>query len=585
MPWLTEIVENLNIFIEEWAKGKGDIIKALGKWGTRADAADSFADLAAKIEALPVKGENEQGVIPHATSGGWDLLNELNNHRRIDYPYCWGVLLDDSYRIVELSGADAYYTSDGHFREGNGEHAFRDVPGRHGRYVIYYYREPEYMVQTSLGRVLSIVCLNGYPKFNISQPGSFVNEVLSYTKEGYELENGFYINSQFISSLILSGIETITGNTSIYNCTNLSRLELPDLKRYKGNDLLWLSTALRYISLPELEDVETSTYFLHPNSANIQVISLPKLKRISGGGTFVYGASSITELTLESLETIEGNTRVLDSCGALKKLSLPALKENNGSIAYNSSSVTELELPNLETIRGGTVVNSCNAITSLELPNLETISGGTVVNSCNAITSLELPALETMSGGYVVQNCNALASLELPALESISGGYVANNIPDLEEITLSGLKEAGCSGYESSILSGNNGVGKDVVINLPLLETTKVSSFTSFCLTRHCTNVNSITVNLGKPEGGYIYITQVDATTKYREITIQPGFRSYLRIDQFTALTKDVLENIITNLGDNTGHDTLKVVFGAVNLAKISDEKKLEATNKNYTLS
>lgn len=47
----------------------------------------------------------------------------------------------------------------------------------------------------------------------------------------------------------------------------------------------------------------------------------------------------------------------------------------------------------------------------------------------------------------------------------------------------------------------------------------------------------------------------------------------------------EMLRDIINNLGDNTDGEPISIIFGATNLAKLTDEDIAIATAKNYSLS
>lgn len=515
MPQLVGEAENLNAFLGEWAQGKKKIVDALGKWDMAADVTDSFEDLSDKILDLPVKGENEVGVISHDMNGSsWDLLNELNNHQRKDYPYCWGVLLDDSYEEVELYGADAYYTSDGAFYEGSTTHHFADNPDKVGRYIIYYYREPEYMVSPTFPVILRLVCLNGKPRFNMTTNNVFANSIESYVKEPYDLGQGeFQFRSDKISLVKISGIRNVVGNANGFNDNRFLFIILPDLECWEGGDI----------------------YFNYGATLSAK---FPKLRELAGG-------------------------YIVRNCSGFKRLSLPLL----------------------ESISGGTVIHQCSALTKFSLPSLKNVIGGNVITNCNELSELSLPLLENISGGNIVQNCNNLSEFNLPSLKTFinRNGNILQETRNMEIINLPELETAACGGA-NCLINAPVTTGKKITLNLPKLRETRNADLTYFRLTISMaqSNIEGMFVNLGNPQDGYIYLVGENIV---KSITVQPGFRSYLRIGDFTALTKDCLEAIIDNLGDNTEHETIQIVFGATNLAKISDEKKLLAVQKNYTLS
>ena len=60
---------------------------------------------------------------------------------------------------------------------------------------------------------------------------------------------------------------------------------------------------------------------------------------------------------------------------------------------------------------------------------------------------------------------------------------------------------------------------------------------------------------------------------------------NYLNLSYSPKLTVDSLMSVINALSDNTGKTTYTVTLGATNLAKLTDEQKQIAIDKNYTLA
>ena len=60
---------------------------------------------------------------------------------------------------------------------------------------------------------------------------------------------------------------------------------------------------------------------------------------------------------------------------------------------------------------------------------------------------------------------------------------------------------------------------------------------------------------------------------------------NYLNLSYSPKLTVESLMNVINALSDNTGKTTYTVTLGATNLAKLTDEQKQIAIDKNYTLA
>lgn len=568
-----EVEEILRGFVQEWAKGKSQIIEALGKWGKEADVADSFPELAKKILELPVKGENEEGVIANDLNGSsWDLLQELNNHQRKDYPYCYGMTIDDGFDEIELYGADAYYTSDGYFYEEATTHKFDYTPNKIGRYVIFYFSYPEYVVSPLISPIDKIICLTGKPRF-IFQNNVPINSIESYVTELYDLEGTeqFNIVNNSFRTIKLKGIRRIV-NGVMSGTNGTFFYQFPDLEYFSGSYLISTNASAycRSLSLPNLKTLAGT---LISTAANINYVSLPKLEVLNEGGILrgISASSPLKELTLPSLETI-----------------------NAGILISQSHNIETLSLPSLKTMYGGYLVNDSSSLKNVYLPQLTSVYSDTLVAiliNAPLVDKIDLPNLEVIKGYNILNKCPLIEEIVLPKLKCLyphgTNAAVFNTLENLRHISLPNLIEA-CNCSATSFIASNTNVS-ELVIDMPMLSSTKnpkVTGYDYVYIGATMPLVENLIVNLGNPQDGYIHLNTHSSTYSIPfTLNIKKGFRSYLRISGFNNISKECLESIIDNLGDNTGHDTIQIVFGATNLAKVSDEKKLLATNKNYTLS
>ena len=208
------------------------------------------------------------------------------------------------------------------------------------------------------------------------------------------------------------------------------------------------------------------------------------------------------------------------------------------------------------------------------------LHGGIIANNCGALTEIALPQLNTISGGYIAANCNAITEIALPQLNTMSGGYIAANCVKLNRIDLPALKEFKYASNSGIFENGNRSVTCDIY--MPQLEYANGAYIVSG--TYATKNIYN-RVHLGAPVGGSIYLRNLSSARPYFYLTVENGFKSYLRIDEFTGMTREYLNAIIENLADNNDGETISIVFGATNIAKLTEEDIAVATAKNYSLS
>ena len=185
-----------------------------------------------------------------------------------------------------------------------------------------------------------------------------------------------------------------------------------------------------------------------------------------------------------------------------------------------------------------------------------------------------------LKGGTVAYNCAALSEIALPQLNTISGGYVAINCVKLNKIVLPALKEFIYATNSGIFENGNRSVTCDIY--MPQLE---YANGTYIVKNTYTSTKFYNRVHLGAPVGGSIYLRNITGARPYFYLTVENGFKSYLRIDEFTGMTREYLNAIIVNLADNNDGETISIVFGATNIAKLTEDDIAVATAKNYSLS
>ncbi len=86
-------------------------------------------------------------------------------------------------------------------------------------------------------------------------------------------------------------------------------------------------------------------------------------------------------------------------------------------------------------------------------------------------------------------------------------------------------------------------------------------------------------------------ITQISSDSFYgcssvAELVVEDGFNATnLNLSQFSLLTADDIVAVINALYDRTGRETYTIILGNTHLAKLTDEQKAIATDKNWILS
>lgn len=116
---------------------------------------------------------------------------------------------------------------------------------------------------------------------------------------------------------------------------------------------------------------------------------------------------------------------------------------------------------------------------------------------------------------------------------------------------------------------------------IPLLDTSKGTDF--YWMFRDCTSLTTVELTSFISSDSMFYrCSALENLTVTGTITVN---NNYLNLSYSPKLTVDSLMSVINALADNTGKTTYTVTLGATNLAKLTDEQKQIAIDKNYTLA
>ncbi len=303
----------------------------------------------------------------------------------------------------------------------------------------------------------------------------------------------------------------------------------------------------------------------------------------SSGTDFSYMFQKCTNLTtVPQLNTSNGTNfeSMFSGCSALT--SVPQLDLSSGtnfkSMFYNCALTTAPQLNTSSGTNFSMMFSSCKNLT--ELTQLDTSSGTNfrqMFGDCSALT--EVPQMDFSKATnltYMFSNCYGLTSVsQLDFSNATEAKYTFNRCDNLA--TVSNLTLGGdCSNmfFQCYKLTTVTGLNTDKVTNFATmfaysskLATVELTSLIANSSSRgmfaSCSNLQNLTVT------GTITVASNDS----------------LDLSPSSKITVESLLSVLNALADNTGGTTYSIKLGATNLAKLTDEQKAIATNKNYTLA
>lgn len=168
-------------------------------------------------------------------------------------------------------------------------------------------------------------------------------------------------------------------------------------------------------------------------------------------------------------------------------------------------------------------------------------------------------------------------TMQLPKLEE--GKYMFTECADLTSFTIP-MPELtdGSNMFSRGTLPGYNSL-KTLNLDAPKLVTT-TNMFGD------CIWLTDVTLNIPSYTDQEISINPIfSKCIGITNLTVNGELRAGLYLSASTNLTTDSLMSVINALVDLTGENSKTLTLGATNLAKLSDEQKAIATNKNWILA
>lgn len=210
----------------------------------------------------------------------------------------------------------------------------------------------------------------------------------------------------------------------------------------------------------------------------------------------------------------------------IKSIEIPeGTTEIKDYLFYRQTKLASVKIPYGVKKIGDHTFSYCESLTSINIPDSVTGIAGMAFEKCESLKNITIPDSVTFIGGYAFQSCINLTSITIPNKVTSIGMFVFN----------------GCKSLSSLIIP------------------------------------NSVTS---------IHYSAFKGCSNLKFVTLGDGFNcDNLNLSASTKFAAETIKNMFIALADRTGQTAYTLTLGAENLAKLTEEEKQIATNKNWNLA
>ena len=258
----------------------------------------------------------------------------------------------------------------------------------------------------------------------------------------------------------------------------------------------------------EIDGADTIGSYAFMNCTSLTSVTIKQVDTI--GSNIFYGAY-LSELTIESVGTIEANAFP----SSLQSLIIKSVKSINDSAFANCTNLKSATIESADdiTITADTFKN-CKQLATLTLKSVGSI-GEEAFYGHSSLSSVVIESVKSI-GYQAFYSCQNLATVSIKAVDSIgsdSYGYVFSYCKKLSSLTMEAVGTIGkdsfynCTGLLSVTMKGVETIGQSAFSNctsLCSLTMESVGSIDSFVFS-NCTSLSSISIDLFGSTGIYVF--------------------------------------------------------------------------------
>lgn len=427
-----------------------------------------------------------------------------------------------------------------------------------------------------------------------------------------------------MSKIALPKNLTEISSYAFQNCSTLRTITIPDevtnlvIKGYafKGCSLLTNETVSKlaqlvqgsiytyaFCGLTGITEVTTSytNDYYFSDCTNLKKVTILNPLSDGGFGENVFNnCTNLTTVILPDNATIIHRS-MFEGRSKLSSVNIPSSLITINSYAFRNTAINNIVLPDTLATIGSSAFSDCTKLTSINIPDKVTTISDNAFYNCTNLTSVIVSENANYTlGQYAFQSSGVTDACVTDIISHASSvyGYIFDKCNSLKNVEVkyfwtnmfsncSNLKTAKSTGTASS-------TGDSVFQNDTSLETVILSNGTTTIGTKvfyGCTSLKTVYLPSSITTATNNSLTTTNSyyafynCTALEDVQLGQDWNMSLRLNVSNNLTVDSMVAMFNSLKDLTGDTAKTLTLGSTNLAKLTDEQKEIATNKNWTLA
>lgn len=399
-------------------------------------------------------------------------------------------------------------------------------------------------------------------------------------------------NYSGVSNITLAEGTKMSLGSSCFSRTSVTNEDVTNILNHAGS----LSSYVFDYTTTITEIVIPKCWFgMFGNCTNLKKVTLTGATKSSSETLYHFGRNAFQNCTaLEEFifDIPEDKQQVqkiaygaFNSCTKLSSFTIPNTVQEIGDYAFSGcTSLTTLNIPSSVTKIDIYAFRQSGALSNLTIDDNAFYSlGGYCFSDNKNITSGELVKKilthATTLGTNIFQSCSSLpAELEVPKIStgtfySCTSLVKVNVTGYLDTLSMGNEVFKGCSKLEEVTLAeGVTTIGVQVFYDCKVLKKVYLPSSITTATNSSLTSTNN---------SYYVFYN----CTALEDVQVGTDWNMSLRLNVSSNLTVESMVAMFNNLKNLTDETAKTLTLGSTNLAKLTDEQKAIATNKNWTLA